>query len=66
MGAHLHVLVLLPELHEVVVGLDGLGELSHVDAHREEVLTDLPVLVVTLQSFLERTERLRPEKERQR
>ena len=65
-GAHLHVLVLFPELHEVVVGLDGLRELSHVDAHREEVLPDLPVLVVTLQSFLERTERLRPERETER
>ena len=48
-----------------MVGLDALGELAHVDAHGEEVLPDLPVLVVTLESLLQRSEGLVPVRENQ-
>ena len=49
-----------------MVGLDALGELAHVDAHGEEVLPDLPVLVVTLESLLQRSEGLFPVRQTER
>lgn len=58
---HLDVFVLLSQVHESVVGPDGLAELAHVDADGQEVLPDLPVLVVALQSLLQGTECLCPE-----
>ena len=49
---HLDVLVVFPEVHQTMIGLDGFGKVPDVSAHGDEVLPDLPVFVVTLQGFL--------------
>lgn len=49
---HLYVLVVFPEVHQTVIGLDGFSKVPDVDAHGDEVLPDLPVFVVTLEGFL--------------
>lgn len=50
---YLDVFVVFPEIHEPVVGLDGLSKRPYVDTHGGEVLPDLPVFVVALQGFLQ-------------
>lgn len=39
-----------------MIRLDGFSKVSNVSADNQEVLPDLPVFVVTLQSLLQRTE----------
>lgn len=53
---YLDILVVLPEVHKTMVGLDGLGKVPNVNTDSDEVLPDLPVFIVTLQSFLQGTE----------
>lgn len=36
-----------------MVGLDGFSKVPNVNTHSDEVLPDLPVFIVTLQSFLQ-------------
>lgn len=45
---YLNVLVVFPDVHQPVVGLQGFSKSPNVGAHDDEVLPDLPVLVVTL------------------
>lgn len=52
---YLDVFVVFPEVHQMMVSLDGFREVSDVSAHSDIVLPDLPVLVVTLQGFLQST-----------
>lgn len=57
---HLHVLVFVLEVHEPMVGSDSLTELAQVYTHRDEILPDLPSLIITLERFLKGAERLLP------
>lgn len=50
---YLDVLVVFPEVHQTMVGLDGFSKVPDVSANSDKVLPDLPVFVVTLQSFLQ-------------
>lgn len=43
-----------------MVGSHGLGKLSNVNAHHDEVLPDLPLLKVTPEGFLQGPEALLP------
>lgn len=63
---YLDVLVVVPEVHQPVVGSDGFAELPDVDADVDVVLPDLPTLEVTLESFLQGEEGLPPEAGQQR
>lgn len=57
---HLHVLVFVLEVHEPMVGSDSLTELAQVYTHSDEILPDLPSLIITLERFLKGAERLLP------
>lgn len=57
---HLHVLVFVLEVHEPMVGSDSLTELAQVYTHSNEILPDLPSLIITLERFLKGAERLLP------
>lgn len=50
---YLDVLVVFPEVHQAMVGIDGMSKVSDVSADNDKVLPDLPVFVVTLQGFLQ-------------
>lgn len=60
MLTHLHVLVFVLEVHEPMVGSDSLTELTQVYTHGNEILPDLPSLIITLERFLKGAERLLP------
>lgn len=53
---YLDVLVVLPELHQLMVGSDGFAKLPDVRAHSDVVLPDLPVLKAAPECFPESTE----------
>jgi len=57
---HLHVLVFVLEVHEPMVGSDSLTELAQVYTHGNEILPDLPSLIITLERFLKGAECLLP------
>lgn len=61
---NLDILVLVSQVHLPVVGPDGLRELAHVNAHGNEVLPYLPVLVVALECLLKGAEGLVPGRQR--
>lgn len=60
MLTHLHVLVFVLELHEPMVGSDSFTELAQIYTHRNEILPDLPSLIITLERFLKGAECLLP------
>ncbi len=50
---YLDVFVVFPEVHQTMVSLDRFSKVSNVSANNHVVLPDLPVFIVTLQSFLQ-------------
>ncbi len=57
---HLHILEFVLEVHEPMVGSNSLTELAQVYTHSDEILPDLPSLIITLERFLKGAERLLP------
>lgn len=59
-STHLHVLVFVLQVHEPMVRSDSVAELAQIYTHSDEVLPDLPSLIITLECFLKSAERLLP------
>lgn len=59
-STHLHVLVFVLQVHEPMVRSDSFTELAQIYTHSDEVLPDLPSLIITLECFLKSAERLLP------